>query len=133
MGRLGSLVSFTRTTVDGDRVAEVVLDFGGGDRATAPVFSPAGVDSQPLADDYVAVAETDGSGEVAAVGYVDPANEGTAAPGEFRIYARNADGDVVAEVHLQDDGAVVCVNASGSFELKANGQFDANGNFTVDP
>ena len=133
MGRLGSVLTFTRTTADGDEVAEVVLDFGGDDRATAAVFAPAGVDAPPLPDDYVAALETDGSGEVAAVGFLDPANEGQAVPGEYRVYSRDENGAVVASVHLRADGSVVVANGSGSFKLTAGGQFDANGNFTVDP
>ena len=36
-------------------------------------------------------------------------------------------------VSIAADGSIKAENGSGSFELKSSGQFDANGNFTVDP
>jgi len=38
-----------------------------------------------------------------------------------------------AHVTVYDDGRIEAVNGKGYFKLTASGQFDANGNFTVDP
>jgi hypothetical protein len=38
-----------------------------------------------------------------------------------------------AHVLIKTDGTVKAANAAGDFQIKASGQFDANGNFTVDP
>jgi hypothetical protein len=37
------------------------------------------------------------------------------------------------KIHLKDDDTLEASNSNGNFTLKPDGQFDVNGNFTVDP
>lgn len=144
MGLIGRILSFVRAERNGAQVSDVKTDPGGGPNVTAEHFAPAGDDSHPLASDYVYAAPSPQRGRYAAVGYVDPKNPPKAQPGEKRIYARDADGTVVVEVWLQNDGTATLVNGEGSvtlapdgaikgvngagqFELEAAGDFVANG------
>ncbi len=144
MGRIGKLLSFVRAVRNSAQVSDVKLDPGGGPVITAEHFSAPGDDSHPLAGDYVRVGQVPQSGRAAVTGYVDPATEPKAQPGEKRIYARDTDGAEVAEVWLKNDSTVTAVNSngsvtlspdgsilgqnsSGSFELQASGDFVVNG------
>lgn len=136
MAGVANIESVKRIVLDGDEAAtatDATISFGGNDDVTAHVYSSPGVDALPVAGDYAVTVPIDGSGAVAVVGFIDPANEGTAADGETRLYARDADRKVVATVWLKADGSVRCENEKGFFEISADGQFNANGNFTVDP
>jgi hypothetical protein len=92
---------------------------GGGDNRVWDHYADAGEDSVPLPDDYVQSVSTEGSGRASAVGYIDPKNEGKAAAGEKRIYARDAEtGETVAEIWLKADGSI---------EMSASGGITING------
>lgn len=131
MGRVGTVQSFVRKTVDDAHVTDVKLDSGSEGPVTAPHFSSPGDDSPPLAGDFVVTVESAGAGNEVAVGYFDPKNEPQAAKGEKRIYSRNASGDVKVVVWLKSDGSLVIENDNGAIELKANGDVDING-VTID-
>lgn len=47
------------------------------------------------------------------MGYLDAANAGQAAAGEKRIYSRNGDGAVVADVWLKANGDVIVTSSEG--------------------
>lgn len=127
MGLIAKLLSFVRTE-DGDaKIADVTVDPGGGANLTIPHYSCPGDDSQPLPDDFVAATESTGSGNAMAIGYLDPKNAGEADAGEKRIYARNADGDIVAWFWLKNDGSAIVDNGEGSIELGADGVVTING------
>lgn len=107
MGRIAQVLEFTRRVLNGNNVAETKADPGGNANKTFEHFAPVGDDSQPLAGDFVATADSSGSGREHVTGYSDPKNAGKAAAGEVRRYARNpADGSVIAVVWLRNDGTV---------------------------
>lgn len=100
--------------LEGDDGPETDLDLGGGDTATADHVGPVGDDSPPLDGDFVVAVELDGETEtLAAVGYSDDTTK-TAEPGEKRIYARDSDGALTAEIHIKGDGSVNITQVSGS-------------------
>lgn len=129
MGLIGRILSFVRAQRNGAQISDVKTDPGGGPNVTAEHFAPAGDDAHPLPGDYVYGSPSPQRGRYAAVGYVDPANQSKAQPGEKRVYARNGDGQQVGEVWLKADGTVVSENDTGSTTLAPDGSFEAeNGN-----
>lgn len=129
MGRIAKVLEFIRGA--GGK-SDTKCDPGGGAVRQAPHAQQPGDDAHPLPGDYAVLVEVPQSGGFAAVGYVDPNNAQTAAPGERRIYARTADGQQVVELWLKADGSARLSNASGHLELQAGGTVDING-FTIDP
>lgn len=125
MGFLATVLEFTRSVVDGAQAPEVKVDRGGGDAVTGYHFAPPGDDAQPLKSDVAYLGRTEGKGTAQVLGYQDPANAGLAGPGERRLYARSADGTVVAQLWLKADGTVVLSNDLGSVELAADGTITA--------
>lgn len=132
---LSRVVQFLRAARDSLRVPEVqVAPSADGIPVTAEHYAPPGVDAPPLEGDTAAHIPGTGSGRLAVVGYMDTANEGVAAPGEFRVYSRSSAGEVMAYVWLQGDGTVdVRVGDDGaSLTLKPSGDVVING-VTIDP
>lgn len=127
MGLIGTLLRFVRGTVDDAEVSEATIDPGGDANLTAQHFGAPGDDSHPLAGDYVAVAESPGTGNVHVTGYLDPANAGQAAAGEKRLYSRDGDGAPIAVIWLKADGTIEIRNDNGSIELAAGGDVMING------
>lgn len=144
MGWIAKLKSFRRSQRNGAYVSDAKVDLGGSYSITPEHFSAPGDDSYPLPGDYVASVPVEQTGRAVAVGYLDPANAPQAAVGEKRIYSRNSDGDVVAEVWLLNtgevrvvnengqvtlgpDGSILGDNGLGTFELEAGGDFVVNG------
>lgn len=127
MGRIVIVEKSERAEVDGAQVLDVVIDPGGKDLTTAPHFGAPGDDSKPLPGDTAVTVETQGSGEEVVVGYLDEKNAGIAKDGERRIYARDSDGVVVAEVYIKADGSVLVKNDKGYHEIKADGIIEMNG------
>jgi len=145
MGRIGTVLSFIRAVKkNGVNFSEVKSDPGGGDNSTSEHFSAPGDDSQPLKGDFIALMNIVREGGKAVIGYLDPKNPGIAEEGEKRIYSRDSEGNVVAEVWLKNDGTTEVKNgeitfilnpdgshklnnSSGSFELLANGDVNING------
>ena len=121
MGRLAVLLSFLRTTKNGAQVSDVKVDPGGGANVTAEHFSAPGDDSHPLPDDYVALNGDSGTGRESAIGYLDPTNEPKALPGDKRIYARDENGVLIAEIWLKNTGEGIISNDNGSVTLRADG------------
>jgi hypothetical protein len=144
VGRIAKLLSFVREIRNGAKISDSKVDPGGGAVITAQHFAGAGDDSHPMQGDYVALNADSGSGRESAVGYLDPLNAPKALSGDRRIYARDANGALIVEVWLKNtgeatilnangsvtlgpSGSIKGVNASGSFELKASGDFVVNG------
>lgn len=121
MGFRADVKEFTRSTVEGAHAPEAKCDRGDGDGVTAYHFAPPGDDSQPLAGDDAFLSEDEGSGNVQALGYVDPTTEPKAGPGEKRIYARSEPGTVACEVWLKADGTITVTNGTATFELAPDG------------
>jgi hypothetical protein len=133
MGRIAFVVSFERNNEDGENIADVKVDVGGGDVLLVEHFTPPGYDGVPLDGDYVATTSFPGGGEEVAVAYVDADNEPVAGAGEVRLYARDSTAAVVAHVYVKADGSIEISNDSGTMTLGADGKFNVNNNFEVDP
>jgi hypothetical protein len=132
MSRVAIVRSTSRVTEEGGGEGlDVVCDPGGDQNVTAPHFADAGDDSCPLPGDFVALEQSSGTGVEQAVGYADVDNAGKAAPGEKRIYARDARGAVKVELWLKGDGAIVVDNGAGKLELAPGGDVTING-VTID-
>jgi hypothetical protein len=122
MGFLGTVVSFSRTVVDGEQAPEVRVDRDADEIATAHHFSPPGDDAPPLPGDLTYLGDDVGAGAAQAVGYQDPSTPGTAAPGERRLYSRSGPGVVAVELWLKGDGTLVASNPAGAvLELGPDG------------
>lgn len=128
MGRIATILSFSRVERNSAKISDVKIDPGGGSNITAEHFAPAGDDSFPLKTDYVVTNDIPRTGGEAVIGYVDPINTPQANEGDKRIYARDANtGAVVVEIWLKNDGSGILSNANGSLELQANGDILING------
>jgi hypothetical protein len=123
MGLVAEVVS-----VDGD---DVKVDEE--DPRTPEHYQPAGDDAKPLRGDYAAISGDDeGSSSGSIVAFHDTVDANRkAAPGEKRIYARDATGQLVGDVWLKGDGTMVMQNhlapLGGIFEIKADGTVVING------
>ena len=116
---LNVIKSFIRTIRNGASVTDVKCDPGGGAISTKEHYSAPGDDSFPLLTDTAVSVPVPGSGKEAVVGYLDPLNEAEAESGEKRIYSRQEDGTIVADVFLKKDG-VVHINGSDDFAVAYN-------------
>lgn len=125
MGLIGTVIEFLRGDDEGQQVIDVKFDPGGEDNATAAHYQPAGVDSVPLADDYMAVVKSAGTGRWVVVGYLDPVNEGTAVAGEHRLYSRDSGGAVVVTLRLAADGFVHLGEDTGAALIARADKVDA--------
>ena len=104
MGRVATVKKSDRSKVGEAQVLDVIIDPGGGALVTAPHFGAPGDDAKPLAGDKAVTVKSQGSGKEVVVGYLDEANEGISKNGERRIYARDSDGVIVADVHCKAGG-----------------------------
>lgn len=123
MGRIAKLVAF----ITGSNSSSARGDTGGGSIRDADHFSSPGDDAQPLAGDYAAFVESSQSGVFFSVGYIDTGNQKTAQRGEKRIYARDASGTQMCEIHLKNTGEVSLSNDNGSLTLVPAGSVFING------
>lgn len=105
--RIANVLSFVRSTVNGERVTTVKADPGYGATVTAQHFASIGDDSHPLPGDLIALVPTEGAGAEVGAGYADPQSEGKAGPGGKRIYSRSGPGQASAEVWLKADGDIL--------------------------
>jgi len=135
MGLMGRVLEFLREVKNDVQVSDVKVNPGGDPNITPEHFSAPGDDSFPLEKDYVFVAGVEGTGRGAALGYLDPLNVPKALVGEKRIYARKeADGTVIVDLWLKNDGEAVLANANGSIVLKPDGSIkgaNPNGSFEL--
>jgi len=122
VGRIARLLSFARTVVTGANVSDVQFDPDGGANRTGQHFADIGEDAHPLPDDWVVTVNTQRTGVEVVIGYVDPKNDQTARPGEKRTYARDANGEQVAHIWIQNDGRITASNNSASWDLKPTGE-----------
>lgn len=106
---------------------ETKVDRGAGDNVTARHFADPGDDSHPLPGDWCALSGAAGSGRQSAVGYYDAKNASKATAGEKRIYSRNAEGALAAEVWLKNDKTVIISNGAGLFTMEPGGDVVING------
>lgn len=132
MGRIAQILSVTKRLVNGVNKSDVKINPDGGSNITVPHFSTPGDDSVPLTTDTVVTTEVQGTGNEAAVGYIDPLNTPKSGPGEKRIYSRDASGAEVAEVWLKDDGTIEISNQGGSVKINPDGSIEIIAPTTVD-
>lgn len=116
MGMIAKVLNWTAKALSGD----VECNPGGEANIRAQLANPSGVDAPPLNGDFAVVVHIQGTGRAVQVANID-AISSTAQPGEHRIYARDADGTQVVELHLKGDGSAVLSNANGSATLAADG------------
>jgi hypothetical protein len=121
MGFLGTVVSFTRSVVQGAHAPEAKVTRGGDDSITAYHFASPGDDSYPLPGDVTYLGDDTGKGTAQILGYQDPKTPPGAVAGEKRIYARSGPGVVSAEIWLKADGTLLLKNAQSSLELRPDG------------
>ena len=128
MGRIATILSFSRVERNSAKISDVKINPGGDSNITVEHFAPIGDDSFPLTTDYVVTNDIPRTGGEVATGYVDPKNTPKAVAGDKRIYARDANtGVAVIEIWLKNDGSGILSNANGSLELQANGDILING------
>lgn len=131
MGGLISIVKSVARRVAGSApVVDVKTDPGGGALHTAKLFQVAGTDAPPLPGDYAAELAVPRGNSFVIVGFSDPENTGSAAPGEHRIYSRASDGSVQAVIYLKSNGSIDiltggAVNITG--DLNVTGDITAGG------
>lgn len=127
MGLIARVLSFRRVTRNDAKISDVKVNPSGGDNLTVEHFADAGDDSHPLPTDYVHTEPQAGTGRASALGYADILNTPKAAAGEKRIYSREVNGSIVAEVWLKNDGEIETINALGYSKLRPDGVVEANG------
>lgn len=103
MGLIATLLSFTR---NGNNISEAKADPGGGNNLSFDHYQDAGSDAHPLPGDFIVTVRDSRSGAQVAVGYIDTQNQGVAALGEKRLYARDANGAVVCSLRLANNGII---------------------------
>lgn len=127
MGRLAQVLNSTRTSDSSGHGVDVQVDPGGGANATVPHFTNPGIDGSPLPGDFAALEDSTGVGEEFCAGYADTRNAGKAAPGEVRLYARDASGAVQGDLWLKGDGSIVGINGGGTLTLSPAGVLSVSG------
>lgn len=135
MGLISSVLSYTRVADRfGARVSDVKHNPGGGANETGEHFQAANQDAAPLPGDYLLTVSVQRTGGEAVVGFIDPNQEQTAEPGEYRAYARDANGAQVVQLHLKQDGTAVINNGAATVEVKPSGEVNtqnASGFYTL--
>ena len=126
MGRVAEFLEWLRPARTGAPY-EGKGDPGGGATFAGQSFPPIGEDSQALPGDYFVTVRGPSTGEEIIVGYHDPKLTPRAGPGERRIYSRDSGGNIVAEIHLKDDGVIVL----NGVEIDPNGNLTAPGEVTA--
>jgi len=115
IAKIARVLSFVRAVRDGGKVSDVTVNPGGEANIRTDHFADSGDDSFPLDIDYCATVGDRGSkgADGFTVGYADVTSDKKAEKGEKRIYSRDADGNVVAEAWLKNDGEIVITNFAG--------------------
>lgn len=113
---------------------DVKASRGNENNVTARHFSAPGDDSHPLPGDYCALSGASGTGRQTAVGYTDKTNAAKARPGEKRIYARDAEGNVACEMWLKNSGEINISSIASGADVVINGvRIPADGSDVILP
>lgn len=111
--------------------AEVKTDSGGGDTATALTYTPAGIDSKPLVDDYAVMVAGTRTDEGFAIAFYDQKLEDDVEDGETRVYSRESAGTLAASILLKKDGNIEIESIGSGSVITLNGvTIDQDGNIT---
>lgn len=127
MGRITRALSALANRIKADR--------GASDINEMEHLQPLGDDSKPLPQDDGWSDRTNENGGDVYFGAFDYDNKVTA-PGEKRIYGRNADGEVVNQVWLKGDGEIISSNDNCSVTQRPDGTVistNGTGTHTVNP
>jgi hypothetical protein len=116
-GTLGTVIATERRQDGGVHLTDVQVDAGAGDTTTAELYQAPGEDSLPMAGDTALLQEAPGSGVKAVVGFDDPNNAGKALDGEKRIYSRQADKTLAAEIWLKAGALHIEIAEGFSFPI----------------
>lgn len=131
-GRIAKIKEIFNTTLsNGAKVLGFGVDFQG---TTHQAISTgiSGIDAKPILKDNVVTMKQENSGnQPLVIGTNDVINESVTTDGEVQIYSRNAEGVKQADVLIRADGSIKLTNASGSFELKADGSCEASGDIVI--
>lgn len=106
MGALGKVLQAIKETKRDVTVRVIKATMRAGENVLAELFAPAGDDSPPLPGDMGFFADNSQTGGRSCLGAIDQVNEPLAAPGERRLYARDANGAPVVVIWLKADGTL---------------------------
>lgn len=109
-GETGTVLRCESASDDDGQAVDVVVDMGGGQTNPAELALPPGDDSKPLPGDKAALADGPSAGSKRAVAFFDTVTESKSAPGEKRIYGRDADGNTVCEIWWKNSGEIKITN-----------------------
>lgn len=126
MGSITRILEIVENTDEGENILDLKVDIGGNDVILAPMMSSPGDDSKPLPEDYAACVSHLGGSNNTAVAYGDSNNKSAVENGEKRIYARNALGEIVAYIHLKNDGTISIWNDKAQASINADGELNYN-------
>ena len=131
-GRIAKIKEIFNTTLsNGAKVLGFGVDFQG---TTHQAISTgiAGIDAKPiLKDNAVTIKQENSGSQPLVIGTNDVISESVTAEGEIQVYSRNAEGVKQADILIKADGSIKLSNASGSFELKADGTCEASGDIVI--
>lgn len=105
MGLTAEVIEVKRVTVDGRELLEVRADCAGHE-LLGDLYQGGNVDAPPIEGDLVLFVDDGRNGQMTPVGTMDAATAGKAAPGEYRIVGRNAQGAMVSELWMKADGSI---------------------------
>jgi hypothetical protein len=106
MNYIGKVISITVNKI---RTITIAI-FGPNDSNSAPESAPYGVDCSPIKGMQAIYLNTSKNGQPAIIGYIN--TNQLAAPGEFRMYATNADGAEKVKIWGHNDGTVEIAGTS---------------------
>jgi hypothetical protein len=131
-GRVAKIKEIFNTTLsNGAKVLGFGVDFQGTTHK-AIATGIAGIDAKPILKDNAATIKQEQSGDQPLViGTNDVISESVTAEGEIQIYSRDAEGVKQADILIKRDGSIKLSNASGSFELKADGTCESSGDIVI--
>ena len=106
MGTLGKILQYEKPVKRGVTVPAVKSTLRARENVQAEIYGPAGDDSPPLPGDMGFFPSNSQTGGRVCLGVIDQANAPQAEPGERRLYARDADGNIVTTVWIKKDGTL---------------------------
>ena len=131
-GRVAKIREIFNTTLsNGAKLLGFSVDFQG-TAHQAIATGIAGIDAKPiLKDNAVTIKQENSGSQPLVIGTNDVISESVTAEGEIQIYSRNAEGVKQADILIKADGSIKLNNASGSFELKADGTCESSGDIII--
>jgi len=131
-GRVAKIKEIFNTTLsNGAKLLGFSVDFQGTTHQAIGT-GIAGIDAKPiLKDNAVTVKQENSGSQPLVIGTNDVISESVTTEGEVQIYSRDAEGEKQADVLIKADGSIKLTNASGSFELKADGTCEASGDIVI--